>query len=77
MDAWNLICFLGALAVLIAFTNQFVLKLQTTIAITTGSVVISLLLILAVKLLGDDSVQSLINVVSELNFNQILLIGML
>ena len=77
MDAWNLICFLGALAVLIAFTNQFVLKLQTTIAITTGSVVISLLLILAVKLLGDNSAQSLINVVSELNFNQILLNGML
>ena len=51
MDAWNLICFLGALAVLIAFTNQFVLKLQTTIAITTGSVAISLLLILVVKIL--------------------------
>ncbi|QHJ11087.1 Na(+)/H(+) antiporter NhaP [Paraglaciecola mesophila] len=77
MDAWNLICFLGALAVLIAFTNQFVLKLQTTIAITTGSVAISLLLILAVKLLGDESAQSLINVVSDLNFNQILLNGML
>jgi CPA1 family monovalent cation:H+ antiporter len=77
MDAWNLICFLGALAVLIAFTNQFVLKMQTTIAITTGSVVISLLLILAVNLLGDDTAQSLINVVSQLNFNQILLNGML
>lgn len=77
MDAWYLICFLGALAVLIAFTNQFVLKLQTTIAITTGSVVISLLLILAVKLLGDESALTLVKVVGGLDFNQLLLNGML
>ncbi|WKE65401.1 sodium:proton antiporter [Gallaecimonas kandeliae] len=77
MTAWYLICFLSALAVFIAFTNQYVLKLQTTIAITTGSVVISLLLILAVKLLNDQTALAITDVVGHLNFNQLLLKGML
>lgn len=77
MTAWYLICFLSALAVFIAFSNQYILKLQTTIAITTGSVVISLLLILAVKLSGDSTALAITNVVSGLNFNDLLLKGML
>ncbi|MED5525257.1 MAG: sodium:proton antiporter [Pseudomonadota bacterium] len=77
MTAWYLICFLSALAVFIAFSNQYILKLQTTIAITTGSVVISLLLILAVKLSGDSTAMAITNVVSGLNFNDLLLKGML
>ncbi|MBC3765414.1 cation:proton antiporter [Neptunicella marina] len=77
MSAWYLLCFLSALAILIAFANQYVLKLQTTIAITTGSVVISLLLILAVSLLGDKTALAITEVVTELDFNQLLLKGML
>ncbi|ROQ24219.1 cation:proton antiporter [Gallaecimonas pentaromativorans] len=77
MTAWYLICFLSALAVFIAFSNQYILKLQTTIAITTGSVVISLLLILAVKLSGDSTAMAITKVVSGLNFNDLLLKGML
>ncbi|MBD5770105.1 cation:proton antiporter [Marinomonas colpomeniae] len=77
MNAWYLICFLSALAVLIAFTNQFILKMQTTIAITTGSVVISLLLIIAVKMLGDETALFITQVVSGIDFNQLLLKGML
>ncbi|MCZ2721462.1 sodium:proton antiporter [Marinomonas sp. 15G1-11] len=77
MNAWYLICFLSALAVLIAFTNQFILKMQTTIAITTGSVVISLLLIIAVKMLGDETALFITQVVSDIDFNQLLLEGML
>jgi len=77
MNAWYLICFLSALAVFIAFTNQYVLKMQTTIAITTGSVVISLLLILAVKMLGDQTALFITQVVAGVDFNQLLLKGML
>jgi len=32
MNAWYLLCFLSALAVLIAFTNQYVLKLLRWVA---------------------------------------------
>ncbi len=77
MNAWYLLCLLSALAVLIAYTNQYVLKLQTTIAITTGSVVISLLLMLSFKLIGDDLAASITDVLGGLNFNQLLLKGML
>ncbi|GAB3484532.1 cation:proton antiporter [Marinomonas epiphytica] len=77
MDAWYLICFLSVLAVVIAFTNQYILKMQTTIAITTGSVALSLLLIVAVKLLGDSTALYITQVVSEIDFNQLLLKGML
>ncbi|WP_438862944.1 cation:proton antiporter [Neptunicella sp.] len=77
MNAWYLICFLSAIAIFIAWANQYILKLQTTIAITTGSVLISLLLILAVKLLGDENAMAITNIVSDLNFNQLLLKGML
>lgn len=77
MNAWYLLCLLSAVAVLIAYTNQYVLKLQTTIAITTGSVVISLLVMLSFKLIGDDMAASITNVLSSLNFNQLLLKGML
>ncbi|TCK07603.1 cation:proton antiporter [Marinobacterium mangrovicola] len=77
MNAWYLLCLLSALAVLIAYTNQYVLKLQTTIAITTGSVVISLLLMLSFKLIGDDLATSITHTLGSLNFNQLLLKGML
>ena len=77
MNAWYLICFLSALAIFIAFANQYILKMQTTIAITTGSVVISLLLILAVKLQGDSTALEVTKIVSSIDFNQLLLKGML
>ncbi|KEA62999.1 Na+/H+ antiporter NhaP [Marinobacterium lacunae] len=77
MNAWYLLCFLSALAILIAFTNQYILRLQTTIAITTGSVVISLVLMLAVKLLDDETAKGITEVIGALDFNQLLLKGML
>jgi len=77
MNAWYLICFLSAIAIFIAFANQYILKMQTTIAITTGSVVISLLLIIAVKLLGDQNALAMTQIVSSIDFNELLLKGML
>lgn len=77
MNAWYLLCFLSTIAIFIAFSNQYILKMQTTIAITSGSVVISLLLIFAVKMLGDHTALFITQVVSGIDFNQLLLKGML
>ncbi len=77
MTTWYLICFLVALAVQIAFLNQFLFKLQTTIAITSGSMLISLLLILSIYWLDTPLAVQLKQLVAGLDFNQILLEGML
>ncbi|BFM08819.1 cation:proton antiporter [Halioxenophilus aromaticivorans] len=77
MNAWYLLCFLSAFAVLIACLNQHVLKLQQTIAITTVSVVTSLALVVSVQLLDNELSKSIIAVVGMLDFNQLLLNGML
>ena len=41
MSVYYTLCFLAALAIFIAFANQYVVKIQTTIAITAGSMLIS------------------------------------
>lgn len=77
MNTWYLLCFLSALAVLIAFANQYILKLQTTIAITTGSVLISLLLMLSYALLGEEVTRPITHALESIDLNQLLLQGML
>ncbi len=77
MNAWYLLCFLSAFAVLIASVNQYVLKLQQTIAITTVSVVTSLALVAGVQLLDNELSKTITAVVASLDFNQLLLNGML
>ncbi|EMP56252.1 cation:proton antiporter [Marinobacter koreensis] len=77
MDTWYLLCFLSATAILVAFANQFFLNLQTTIAITSGAVVISLLLILAVKVLGNQTAVAVSDMLSNVDFKSLLLEGML
>lgn len=77
MNTWYLLCFLSALAVLIAFANQYILKLQTTIAITTGSVLISLLLMLSYTLLGEEVARPITQALESIDLNQLLLQGML
>ena len=44
MSVYYTLCFLAALAIFIAFANQYVVKIQTTIAITAGSMLISALM---------------------------------
>lgn len=77
MNTWYLLCFLSALAILIAFANQYILKLQTTIAITTGSVLLSLLLMLSYALLGEEAAAPISNALASIDLNQLLLKGML
>ncbi|GAM64610.1 Na+/H+ antiporter [Vibrio ishigakensis] len=47
MEAYNTLCFLAAGAVLIAFINSKIGKMQTTIAITAGAMLLSLGIIIA------------------------------
>ncbi|WP_289283606.1 MULTISPECIES: cation:proton antiporter [unclassified Methylophaga] len=77
MNAWYFLCFLSAVSVFIAFANQYLLRLQTTIAITTGSVAMSLLLIALIKFGGNDLATSISDAFEGLNFNLLLLKGML
>ena len=77
ISTWYLLCFLSAAAVLIAFSNQYILKMQTTIAITSGAVVLSLVLILAIKLAGNETAQMLSDTFGQIDFTELLLNGML
>jgi CPA1 family monovalent cation:H+ antiporter len=77
MNAWYFLCFLSAVSIFIAFANQYLLRLQTTIAITTGSVVMSLLLMVLIKFFGSDVAESIRQAFEGLNFNLLLLKGML
>ena len=77
MNAWYFLCFLSAVSVFIAFANQYLLRLQTTIAITTGSVAMSLLLMALIKFGGNDLAASISEAFQGLNFNLLLLKGML
>lgn len=77
MTVWYLICFLATAAIMIAFINQFVLKMQTTIAITSGSMLISLILIISINWLNTPLAIEIKELVSNLDFNRLLLQGML
>ncbi|MBM6551868.1 cation:proton antiporter [Marinomonas ostreistagni] len=77
MNAWYFLCLLSVIAIFIAFINQYVLKLQTTIAITSGSVAISLLLMGFTEFYDNDLTQTMTDSVASLNFNMLLLNGML
>ncbi|MBJ7556263.1 cation:proton antiporter [Marinomonas spartinae] len=77
MNAWYFLCLLSVVAIFIAFTNQYVLKLQTTIAITTGSVVISLLLMTLAHFSSNALTNAIQTSMEGIDFNLLLLKGML
>ncbi|MBB3061580.1 cation:proton antiporter [Microbulbifer rhizosphaerae] len=77
MEVYYTFCFLAAISVLLGFLNQYVLRAQTTIAITAGALGLSLVVILLGKLdlveLRDWADQLL----PLLNLQDLLLKGML
>jgi monovalent cation:H+ antiporter, CPA1 family len=77
LNAWYFICFLSAVSIFLAFANEYLLRLQTTIAITSGSVVMSLLLMVLIKFSGNEVAESIRQSFEGLNFNLLLLKGML
>lgn len=77
MSVYNTLCFLAAAAMLIAFINSKIGKMQTTIAITAGSLILSLLIIFA----GHNGWFHLEDIAStqmgKINFEDFLLKGIL
>ena len=77
MTAYSTLCFLAAMAMLITFLNSKVGKMQSTIAITAGALILSLLMIVA----GHNGFTYLNEIATEqlakIDFNSFLLDGIL
>ena len=77
MSVYYTLCFLAALAIFIAFANQYVVKIQTTIAITAGSMLISALMVLFGKLGWFNLEPLAIETMKSIDFQNFLLKGIL
>lgn len=77
MSVYYTLCFLAALAIFIAFANQYVVKIQTTIAITAGSMLISALMVLFGKLGWFNLEPLAIETMESIDFQNFLLKGIL
>lgn len=77
MTIYATLCFLGATAMLITFLNSKIGKMQNTIAITAGALVLSLIIIIA----GNNGFTSLKTMAADqlqqIDFNSFLLDGIL
>ncbi|GLS89238.1 sodium:proton antiporter [Psychromonas marina] len=77
MTVYATLCFLGAAAILIAFLNTKIGKMQNTIAITAGSLILSLIIVIAGKngftALETHAAEQLV----KIDFNSFLLDGIL
>lgn len=77
MSVYYTLCFLSAAAMLIAFINSKIGKMQTTIAITAGSMMLSLLILIAGQNDWFHLTEIASNTVSSINFEDFLLKGIL
>ncbi|QMV15662.1 cation:proton antiporter [Vibrio spartinae] len=77
MSVYHTLCFLAAAAMLIAFLNSKISKMQTTIAITAGSMMLSLLILIAGQNNWFHLTQIAITTMSSINFENFLLKGIL
>ncbi|MGL4602150.1 MAG: cation:proton antiporter [Plesiomonas sp.] len=77
MSVYYTLCFLAAIAIMIAYLNQFISKVQTTIAITAGALLCSLILIIAGHV-GWFNIESIAQgIVEKIDFQNFLLKGIL
>ncbi|WP_420919467.1 cation:proton antiporter [Vibrio pectenicida] len=77
MSVYYTLCFLSAAAMLIAFINSKIGKMQTTIAITAGSMILSLLILIAGQNNWFHLSEIASKTVSSINFEDFLLKGIL
>ncbi|WP_171354837.1 MULTISPECIES: cation:proton antiporter [Vibrio] len=77
MSVYYTLCFLSAAAMLIAFVNSKIGKMQTTIAITAGSMVLSLLILIAGQNNWFHLTEIASKTMSSINFEDFLLKGIL
>ncbi|AUI87093.1 sodium:proton antiporter [Vibrio azureus] len=77
MSVYHTLCFLSAAAMLIAFVNSKIGKMQTTIAITAGSMILSLLILIAGQNDWFHLTEIATETVTSINFEHFLLKGIL
>ncbi|EKO3607857.1 sodium:proton antiporter [Vibrio metschnikovii] len=77
MSVYYTLCFLSAAAMLIAFINSKIIKMQTTIAITAGSMMLSIFIIIAGQNDWFYLAQIATDTVTRINFESFLLKGIL
>ncbi|KAB2824186.1 cation:proton antiporter [Aliivibrio finisterrensis] len=77
MSVYNTLCFLAAAAMLIAFINSKIGKMQTTIAITAGSMILSLGIIIAGQNDWFNLREVATETLTEIDFEDFLLNGIL
>jgi len=77
MSVYYTLCFLSAAAMLIAFVNSKIGKMQTTIAITAGSMMLSLLILIAGQNNWFELTEIASHTIASINFEDFLLKGIL
>ncbi|OLQ95906.1 sodium:proton antiporter [Vibrio ponticus] len=77
MSVYYTLCFLSAAAMLIAFINSKIGKMQTTIAITAGSMMLSLLILIAGQNDWFQLTEIASSTIASINFEDFLLKGIL
>ncbi|WP_375748702.1 cation:proton antiporter [Vibrio sp. HN007] len=77
MSAYQTLCILSGFAILIAFINSKIGKMQSTIAITAGSVSLSLLILIAGQSGWFNLTEIAYQTVASLDFDDLLLKGIL
>jgi len=77
MSVYHTLCFLSAAAMIIAFLNSKIGNMQTTIAITAGSMVLSLLILIAGQNNWFHLAEIATETVTRINFEDFLLKGIL
>ncbi|CAK4070822.1 Na(+)/H(+) antiporter NhaP [Vibrio sp. 16] len=77
MSVYYTLCFLSAAAMMIAFINSKIGKMQTTIAITAGSMILSLLILVAGQNDWFHLTEIASKTMSSINFEDFLLKGIL
>ncbi|MCL9773548.1 cation:proton antiporter [Vibrio methylphosphonaticus] len=77
MSVYQTLCFLSAAAMLIAFINSKIGKMQTTIAITAGAMLLSLMILIAGQNGWFDLTDVAYKMVANINFEDFLLKGIL
>ncbi|MGF1698154.1 sodium:proton antiporter [Vibrio lamellibrachiae] len=77
MSIYYTLCFLSAAAMLIAFINSKIGKMQTTIAITAGAMILSLLILVAGQNDWFQLTELSTSTIASINFEDFLLKGIL
>jgi CPA1 family monovalent cation:H+ antiporter len=77
MSFYQSLCILAAMAFAIAFMNQYIIRMQTTIAITSGALLLSLLMLVMGKTLWPGLQEFAITLLSNIDFEEFVLSGVL